>query len=141
MSFFIGLDQARLLKPVVALAGWTFVQEAWMYATRIPALYKYNVSFDEDKVKQEKYSKIPVKVQRKADNFNNLHEQPQVFYAIAIILTLLGDTRSTTYRIAWTYTTIRVIHSLWHNLVNEPWGRFSLFACSSFTLFGLTLQA
>lgn len=27
MSSLIGLDGTQLLKPVVALAGWTFVQE------------------------------------------------------------------------------------------------------------------
>ncbi|GES60557.1 membrane protein [Aspergillus terreus] len=141
MSSLISLDGTQLLKPLVALAGWTFVQETWMYATRIPAIYKYNVSFDEDKVKHDKHTKIPLKVQRKADNYNNLHEQPQVFYAIAIVLTLLGDTNDYTYRLAWSYTGMRIAHSLFHNLVNEPNGRFALFTTSSVILLGLTARA
>ena len=28
----------EILKPVVALAGWTMVVWLWMYATRIPAM-------------------------------------------------------------------------------------------------------
>jgi hypothetical protein len=32
-----------LLGPVVALNIWTFTMEAWMYATRIAAISKYNV--------------------------------------------------------------------------------------------------
>ncbi|KAL0943097.1 uncharacterized protein CTRU02_200983 [Colletotrichum truncatum] len=112
-----------------------------MYATRIPALHKYKVSFDEKTVKEEKHTKIPVEVHRIADNYNNLHEQPQVFYAIAIVLTLLGDNHDYTYRLAWGYTGMRVIHSLFHNLVNEPYGRFSLFTTSSVMLLGLTIRA
>ncbi|KAL2063224.1 hypothetical protein VTL71DRAFT_5028 [Oculimacula yallundae] len=141
MSSFLGLSGTQLLKPLVALAGWTFVQETWMYATRIPAIYKYNVSFDEEKVKEDKHTKIPVKVHRMADNYNNLHEQPQVFYAIAIVLTLLGDNNDYTYRLAWSYTGMRIIHSLFHNLVNEPNGRFTLFTTSSVMLLGLTARA
>ncbi|GKZ93389.1 hypothetical protein AnigIFM59636_006460 [Aspergillus niger] len=141
MSSLLGLDGTQLLKPVVVLAGWTFVQETWMYATRIPAIYKYNVSFDEDKVKHDKYTKIPLKVQRMADNYNNLHEQPQVFYVIAVVLTLLGDHNDFTYRLAWSYTGMRIVHSLWHNLVNEPNTRFALFSISSVMLLGLTARA
>lgn len=112
-----------------------------MYATRIPALTKYNVNLDERVVKQEKLAKLPVQVLRKADNYNNLHEQPQVFYAMALALTLLGDQTSITYRLAWTYTGLRVAHSLWHNLVNGPYGRVSLFMSSSFTLVVLSVRA
>jgi hypothetical protein len=115
--------------------------KAWIYAIRTPALCKYNISFDEKKVKEEKHTKIPVELQRKADNYNSLHEQPQVFYAIATILALLGDTNTTTYHLAWTYTGIRIVHSLWHNLINEAWGRFSLFASGSATLLGLIIRA
>ncbi|EPS34455.1 hypothetical protein POX_a00571 [Penicillium oxalicum] len=141
MASLLDLQATQLLKPVVALAGWTFVQETWMYATRIPAIYKYKVSFEEDKVKHDKHTKIPLKVQRMADNYNNLHEQPQVFYAIAVVLTLLGDQNDLTYRLAWSYTGMRIVHSLFHNLVNEPNGRFSLFVTSSVMLLGLTGRA
>lgn len=112
-----------------------------MYATRIPALYKYKINFDENVLKEEKHTKIPAKIQRHTDSYNNLHEQPQVFYAVALILTLLGDTNSITHRLAWTYTGIRIIHSLWHNLINEPYGRVYLFWSSSLTLVGLTARA
>ncbi|PVH93958.1 hypothetical protein DM02DRAFT_603238 [Periconia macrospinosa] len=141
MSSFLGLGRTQLLQPVIALAGWTFVQEIWMYATRIPAIYKYNVSFDENKVKEDKHTKIPVKVHRMADNYNNLHEQPQVFYAVAITLTLLGDNHYYTRLAAWGYVGMRLVHSLWHNLVNEPFVRFCLFSTSSVVLAGLTARA
>jgi len=112
-----------------------------MYATRIPAIYKYNVSFDEEKVKEDKHTKIPVEVHRMADNYNNLHEQPQVFYAVAITLTLLGDNHEYTRLAAWGYVGVRVMHSLWYNLVNEPFIRFCIFTTSSVILAGITARA
>ncbi|CAI6336578.1 unnamed protein product [Periconia digitata] len=141
MSSFVGLGRTQLLKPVIALAGWTFVQEIWMYATRIPAIYKYQVSFEEDKVKEDKHTKIPLWVHRMADNYNNLHEQPQVFYAVALTLTLLGEDHQYTRLAAWGYVGIRVAHSLWHNLVNEPFVRLCMFSSSSVVLAGLTARA
>ena len=33
-------ESAALLKPVVALNVWTLAMEAWMYATRLPAISK-----------------------------------------------------------------------------------------------------
>ena len=36
----IGME---ILKPVVALAGWTMVMWLWMYATRIPAMSKAKI--------------------------------------------------------------------------------------------------
>src|SRR5690606_21284647 len=40
----IGMD---ILQPVVALAIWTMVMWAWMYATRIPAMNKAKLSDEE----------------------------------------------------------------------------------------------
>ena len=37
----LSIGKAPLIRPVAALAGWTFVMELWMYATRIPAMSKY----------------------------------------------------------------------------------------------------
>lgn len=47
------VGRSPLLRPVAALAGWTFVMEAWMYATRLPAMEKYGVSTDGDKVAED----------------------------------------------------------------------------------------
>ncbi|KAF1930964.1 uncharacterized protein M421DRAFT_57329 [Didymella exigua CBS 183.55] len=140
-SVAVGLDRTRLLKPLIALAGWTFVQEAWMYATRIPAVSKYNLSSDEDKISEEMKTKIPIEVRRIADNYNHLHEQPTVFYSVAIALTLLGDDHEYTYLAAWGYTGLRIVHSLFQSLVNKVFTRFYIFASSSIVLAGLTGRA
>jgi hypothetical protein len=157
-SVAVGLDRTRLLKPLIVLAGWTFVQEvrsqtfypphfvtddlkAWMYATRLPAISKYNVSPDQEKIGDEMKTKVPIEIRRIADNYNHLHEQPTVFYSVAIALTLLGDNHEYTYFAAWGYTGLRIVHSLFQSLVNNVFTRFYIFASSSIVLAGLTGRA
>ncbi|KAF3000198.1 hypothetical protein E8E13_006761 [Curvularia kusanoi] len=140
-SIAVGLDRTRLLKPLVVLAGWTFVQEVWMYATRLPAISKYNISDNQETISEDMKTKIPVEVRRIADNFNHLHEQPTVFYSVAIALTLLGDNNEYTYLAAWGYTGLRIVHSLFQSLVNKIFVRFYIFSTSSLVLAGLTGRA
>lgn len=66
------LGHSPLIKPLVTLAGWTFVMEAWMYATRIPAISKYNVSVDPEKVKDDMNTKIPVAIRQIAVRLRQL---------------------------------------------------------------------
>lgn len=111
-----------------------------MYATRLPAISKYNVNPDQETVSED-MKKIPIEIRRIADNYNNLHEQPQVFYAVAIALTLLGDNHEYTYLAAWGYTGLRIVHSLFQSLVNKVFTRFYIFGTSSVVLAGLTTRA
>ena len=115
--------------------------QIWMYATRLPAMSKYNVSSNQETIGEEMKTKIPIEVRRIADNYNHLHEQPQVFYAVAITLTLLGDNHEYTYLAAWGYTGLRIVHSLFQSLVNKVFTRFYLFGTSSIVLAGLTGRA
>ena len=81
-----GMD---ILQPVVALAIWTMVMWAWMYATRIPAMSKAKVDVNElarQPTAAGLDAQLPPEVQRKAHNYNHLHEQPTVFYAVAVML-------------------------------------------------------
>ncbi|POS69073.1 hypothetical protein DHEL01_v212532 [Diaporthe helianthi] len=137
MASYLGLP-TPLLRPVAALAGWTFVMEAWMYATRLPAISKYGVSTDPDKCKEELNTKLPVRVRQIADNFNHLHEQPTTFFAVALALTIVGDSHKYTKWAAWGYVGIRIVHSVFQSLVNKILVRFSIFLTSSAVLAGLT---
>jgi hypothetical protein len=84
---------------------------------------------------------LPARVRWKADNYNHLLEQPQQFYAVAIVLALLGDTSQASLMLAWAYVGLRVVHSLWQSLVNVIVPRFALFALSSLVLFALVARA
>lgn len=135
------LANKPLLGPLVALNAWTFAMEALLYKRRIPALSKYDVSFDPETVKKQKAEKLPAFVQWPADNFNNLLEQPTQFYAVLLGLSLLDVKDKRTVRLAWTYVGLRLVHSVIHVSTNNVSLRFPVFAASSVALLGLTAEA
>ncbi|MGJ3231046.1 MAG: MAPEG family protein [Oceanicaulis sp.] len=124
---------ATILTPVLALAAWTLVMWLWMYATRIPAMQKAGINAAKLKEKSE-LDVLPRQVRQVADNYNHLHEQPVVFYALAIYSHLVGVETALTIALAWAYVMLRVAHSLWQATVNFIPVRFALFALSSIAL-------
>ncbi len=131
------------LQPVVVLAGWTMVMWLWMYATRLPAMSAAKVDPDA-LVRGPKTSLdtvLPPQVQWKAHNYNHLHEAPTVFYAVALLLALIGAGDGTNALIAWAYVGLRVVHSLIQATINKVALRFFVFALSSLCLIALTVRA
>jgi hypothetical protein len=134
------MDRSQLA-PVVMLAAWSMVMWAWMYVTRIPAMRRASMKPDPEAPRGEQMSRLPPRVRWKADNYNHLMEQPTVFYAVAIVLVLVGHGGGWSLRLAWAYVAIRVVHSLVQTLWNKIEVRFSLFALSSLVLCGMTALA
>ena len=116
---------------------------AWMYATRIPALNASKLDLDE--LARDPATSLddilPVGVQWKAHNYNHLHEAPTVFYAVAIVLAVIGQGDGVSAQLAWAYVALRVIHSLVQATVNKVMWRFVLFLLSSMVLIGLVVRA
>lgn len=125
---------ATILTPVLALASWSLVMFVWMYATRIPAMQKAGINPARLKEKSE-LDALPRAARQVADNFNHLHEQPVVFYALAVYSHLVGVESSLTILAAWAYVILRVAHSIFQATVNFIPVRFALFMLSSLTLF------
>lgn len=130
-----------ILKPVVALTAWSMVVWAWMYATRIPAIRAARMRLDPNAPRGEQMSQLPPSVRWKADNYNNLMEQPTVFYAVAICLALLDRGAGASLALAWTYVALRVVHSVVQSTWNKIEVRFALFFLSSLALIGLVVDA
>lgn len=130
-----------ILTPVVALVAWSLVMWLWMYATRLPAIRKAQMQLDPRAPRGEQMSTLPASVRWKADNYNHLMEQPTLFYAVALVLALLGEGNGINLLLAWGYVVTRVIHSLLQALVNKIEVRFVIFALSTLMLFGLTMNA
>ncbi|MFZ1742805.1 MAG: MAPEG family protein [Pontixanthobacter sp.] len=136
--------QSAIFQPIVVLLGWTMVMWVWMYATRIPAMSKApeidtanltgGTGADLDAV-------LPANVQWKAHNYNHLHEAPTVFYAVAIVLALIGQGDGLNALLAWIYVGLRIIHSLVQATANKVMVRFVLFALSSLVLIMLIVHA
>ena len=132
-----------ILQPVVLLMAWTMVMWVWMYATRIPAMNRANMSGEEmATLNQAKLDAIlPPQVQWKAYNYNHLHEAPTVFYAVAIVLAILGQGDGFNAWLGWAYLLLRIAHSLAQAAVNKVMLRFALFVASSLVLMALILHA
>ena len=133
--------QSPLFAPVIALVLWSFVMWAWLYATRIPAMRKYKVVFDPHRPPSEFHAQLPAPVRWKADNYNNLMEQPTLFYAVVITLALLGEGNAVNVALAWSYVALRVVHSFVQALTNTIIVRFSLFMIASVVLLALAIRA
>ena len=132
-----------ILQPVVALAAWTMVMWLWMYATRIPAMVKAKVDADrmvrDPEMTLDKL--LPPEVSWKAHNYNHLHEAPTVFYAIAILLAIVGQGDGINETLGWAYLALRVIHSLVQVTTNKVLVRFGVFVLSSLVLIALIVHA
>ena len=133
----IGMD---ILQPVVALMIWTMIMWIWMYATRIPAMQKHP-DIDANKLVgatgASLRAMLPERVNWKADNYNHLHEQPTVFYAVGIVLAIIGAGDGIPALLAWIYTGLRIIHTIVQVTANKVMVRFVLFAVSSAVLMAL----
>lgn len=132
-----------ILGPVVALAAWTMVMWLWMYATRIPAMQRKGIDSKAlvGSTPASLDAVLDPKVQWVAHNYNHLHEAPTVFYAIAIVLAMIGQGDNLNATIAWVYVALRIVHSLVQATVNRVILRFGLFALSSIALIMLVTHA
>jgi len=128
-----------MIPPVLALVAWTFVMWFWMYATRIPAMRKANVDVAELS-RTGKKLELPPEVARVADNYNHLHEQPTIFYALALAAQLGGAADGVNVGLAWAYVAARVVHSLVQATKNVIPIRFTVFALGSLVLLVLLVR-
>ena len=125
-----------MMAPVLALIVWTLVMLVWLYARRIPAMRKAGI--DPAKIKgSESYASMPPmdpKAVWVADNYNHLHEQPTIFYALCIYSHLTGVMDGLHVGLAWTYVALRVVHSLIQVTTNFVPLRFVIFNIGSLVL-------
>ena len=139
--------RSDIFQPIVVLAVWTMIMWIWMYATRLPAMgragidAKNMVGSTPGGLRDDLIAKGEVKASWVADNYNHLHEAPTVFYAVGIVLALIGQGDGLSATIAWAYVGLRIAHSLLQVLWNRVVIRFVLFALSSVALLMLVVHA
>ena len=134
--------QAQMLAPAAVLIAWSLVMLFWMAGTRLPAMSKMG---GVRKAKpggrgQDLEGVLDERVNWKSHNYAHLMEQPTLFYAVSIIIALLGAGASDVLA-AWVYVAFRVIHSIWQATVNVVSIRFLLFLISSVALVALAIHA
>lgn len=136
--------QAQMLAPAAVLVAWTLIVLLWIIPARFGAIAKV-----EDKSKlpgkagvrgHDLEGVIPDKANWPAHNHTHLHEQPTLFYAVSVILAVVGA-GAIDVTLAWIYVALRIVHSLWQILVNKIPVRFLLFLASSVVLIALAVRA
>lgn len=135
--------QAQMLAPAAVLVAWSLVMLFWMAGTRLPAMSKMGNGVGKAKPGgrgQDLEGVLDPKVNWKAHNYAHLMEQPTLFYAVSLIIALLGAGASDVLA-AWVYVVIRIIHSIWQATVNVVSIRFLLFLISTVALVILSIHA
>ena len=130
----------EFLTPVLALVTWTFVMWLWMYATRLPAMKQAGIDPQEAAHPGAVAHRIPSRVRAVADNYNHLHEQPTVFYALMFFAALTGGGDAFALRLAWLYVALRILHSLVQATSNRVIWRFLVFNAGTIALLVLTAR-
>jgi len=133
-----------ILAPAAALVVWSIIMLFWMAGTRLPAMSK--IGMDLSKAApggrgQDIDPHVSPSVAWKSHNYTHLMEQPTIFYATIVILAISGGATSLSVSLAWGYTVLRVIHSIWQATVNTVAIRFVFFLLSSLCLTILAVQA
>ena len=129
------------LTPVLVLVAWTLVMWIWMYATRIPAMKEAGID-QQDAAYPGTWShrlRRP-SVRSVADNYNHLHEQPTIFYALMFFAALTGGGDGFALGLAWAYVLLRIVHSLVQATFNRVVVRFGVFALASLVLVAFTVR-
>ena len=129
------------LTPVLVLVAWTLVMWIWMYATRIPAMKEAGID-PQDAAYPGTWShrlRRP-SVRSVADNYNHLHEQPTIFYALMFFAALTGGGDVFALGLAWAYVLLRIVHSLVQATFNRVVVRFGVFALASLVLVAFTVR-
>ena len=118
------MDQLALLTPVLVLIIWTFIIFLIMAFGRVSFMNNPQDAADSKDYKNQ----LPAWVNRTADNYNHLFEQPVAFYAVTLSIALINSFDSLMVQLAWAYVLIRIIHSFVQLTINIVLIRFFLFA-------------
>lgn len=136
--------QAQMLAPAFALILWTLAMLMWLAATRLPPMFKQPGGLANAKRGgrgADLEGVLPDSVQWKSHNYTHLLEQPTLFYAVSVILAIVGGTNAGDVTIAWGYVVLRIAHSIWQATVNTVPVRFGLFILSTVCLLLLAIHA
>ena len=138
------MSYSPLLAPVVVLVAWTLIIMLWMAVSRFAAFKQMGINLGNIPPGSRGANldgKAPDWAQWKSHNYMHLMEQPTIFYAIVIVLALMGMDQPINQYLAWGYVGFRVLHSLVQCTSNIVKIRFPLFLLASLCLIGLTIHA
>ena len=132
-----------ILAPAAALVVWSLLMLGWLAATRLPAMKAAGVDLGKSVGGRgaDIDPNVPPSVAWKSHNYAHLMEQPTIFYATVMILAIANAATPFLVALAWGYTALRVMHSIWQATINKVSIRFLLFMLSTICLIILAVSA
>lgn len=129
-----------LFGPVIALALWTLVMLIWAIV-----MVQKGIRSGADLGAPPKGARgrdldgrLDPKYLWARQNYEHLVEQPTLFYAIVIVLALMGQTHFVNLLFAWGYVALRIVHSIMQATGRS---RGATFVASTLLLLGLVVHA
>ncbi|HEX2793762.1 MAG TPA: MAPEG family protein [Croceicoccus sp.] len=138
------MPDKSILIPAALLVCWTMVMAIWMLLHRAQTFTAMKTSLGALPVGArgpDLWAKLPPgRNDWPAHNYMHLMEQPTVFYAACVILSIGGPTGYDAI-LAWAYLLIRVVHSVYQARVNVVKIRAFLFVASTLVMVLLAFRA
>ena len=117
------MNQIALLTPVLVLIIWTFIIFLIMSYGRARFMKDPQDAAHTKDLK----GTLPSWVERTADNYNHLFEQPIAFYVVTLATALINSIDPLIIQLAWAFVILRIIHSLVQLTFNLVLVRFMIF--------------
>ena len=117
------MSQTALLTPIFVLVLWTFAVFLVLAFGRV----KYTKNPQNAAHSKDLKGTMPAWVERAADNYNHLFEQPVAFYALTLCIAIINNFDSFMVQLAWAFVVLRIMHSLVQLTFNLVLLRFFIF--------------
>lgn len=128
-----------LLIPLLAQVALTFIVMIVMYQKRVSEMKTKRIHPQRTKTRSVTHG-VLTDSESTANNYANLFESPVLFY-VAILLTLILMVQDPILVVlAWTWVTLRYIHSFIHITYNRVMHRFIVFIFSSLVLLAMWVR-
>jgi len=100
---------------MLAQIGWTFVLYVWLTVERARAVARGEVKYSAFEFSRNE----PPSVARVTRNLANQFELPVIFYAVVVLLVVIGRVGTIDVLAAWVFVAGRVIHTLVQTLTDD----------------------
>lgn len=117
------MSQTVLLTPIFVLVLWTSAVFLVLAFGRV----KYTKNPQNAAHSKDLKGTMPAWVERAADNYNHLFEQPVAFYALTLCIAIINNFDSFMVQLAWAFVVLRIMHSLVQLTFNLVLLRFFIF--------------
>jgi len=131
----------EIFLPMLATMALTAVVWFYMYARRIPAMYKVGKRAQTYTTPDSVVAHLPAEVNFSANNFNNLCQLPMLFYGLCLYIFASGSVDMTYVAAAWIFFALRTLHSIIHCTRNIVIMRFYCYAASALALWFMLARA